>query len=82
MERRGQIKKFVLQNFLFSDNEAAIGDEDPLIRGGVVDSIGIHELIVFLEHSFQISVSPEEMTPAIFDSIRSVDEFVTRKLEA
>jgi len=80
MERRGQIKQFVLQNFLFSDNEAAIGDEDPLIRGGVVDSIGIHELIVFLERNFQISVSPEEMTPAIFDSIRSVDEFVTRKL--
>jgi acyl carrier protein len=82
MERRGQIKQFVLQNFLFSDNESAIGDEDPLIRGGVVDSIGIHELIVFLERNFQISVSPEEMTPAIFDSIRSVDEFVTRKLEA
>ena len=80
MERRGQIKQFVLQNFLFSDNDAAIGDEDPLIRGGVVDSIGIHELIVFLERNFQISVSPEEMTPAIFDSIRSVDEFVTRKL--
>ncbi|MDR7098870.1 acyl carrier protein [Lysobacter niabensis] len=80
MERRGQIKQFVLQNFLFSDNESAIGDEDPLIRGGVVDSIGIHELIVFLERNFQISVSPEEMTPAIFDSIRSVDEFVTRKL--
>ena len=82
MERRGQIKQFVLKNFLFSDNEAAIGDEDPLIRGGVVDSIGIHELIVFLERNFQISVSPEEMTPAIFDSIRSVDEFVTRKLQA
>ncbi|GAB3368233.1 acyl carrier protein [Lysobacter sp. P5_B9] len=82
MERRGQIKQFVLQNFLFSDNDAAIGDEDPLIRGGVVDSIGIHELIVFLERNFKISVSPEEMTPAIFDSIRSVDEFVTRKLEA
>lgn len=80
MERRRQIKQFVLQNFLFSDNEGAIGDEDPLIRGGIVDSTGIHELILFLEESYQISVSPEEMTPAIFDSILSVDEFVTRKL--
>ena len=80
MERRRQIKQFVLQNFLFSDNEGAISDEDPLIRGGIVDSTGIHELILFLEESYQISVSPEEMTPAIFDSILSVDEFVTRKL--
>lgn len=80
MEQRRQIKQFVLQNFLFSDNEGAIGDQDSLIRGGIVDSTGIHELILFLEESYQISVSTEEMTPAIFDSIQSVDEFVTRKL--
>ena len=80
MNRRRQIKQFVLQNFLFSDNESAIGDQDPLIRGGIVDSTGIHELVLFLEESYQILVSPEEMTPATFESIQSVDEFVTRKL--
>lgn len=80
MTRRRQIKQFVLQNFLFSDNESAIGDQDHLIRGGIVDSTGIHELILFLEESYQISVSPEEMTPATFESIQSIDAFVTRKL--
>lgn len=80
MDRRREIKQFVLQNFLFSDDETAISDRDSLIRGGVVDSTGIHELILFLEQSYQISVTPDEMTPATFESIHSVDEFVTRKL--
>lgn len=80
MDRRQEIKQFVLQNFLFSDDETAISDRDSLIRGGVVDSTGIHELILFLEQSYQISVTPDEMTPATFESIHSVDEFVTRKL--
>lgn len=82
MERRRQIKQFVLENFLFSDNEGAIDDHDSLIRGGIVDSTGIHELILFLEERYQISVTPDEMTPATFDSIHSVDEFVSRKLSA
>jgi acyl carrier protein len=79
MDQRREIKQFVLKNFLFSDDEKAVGDTDSLIRGGIVDSTGIHELILFLEERFALSVAPEEMTPANFDSIQSVDEFVTRK---
>lgn len=80
MERRRQIKKFIIQNFLFSDDETTLGDDDPLIRGGIVDSTGIHELVLFLEENFRISVTPDEMTPATFESVQSVDRFVTAKL--
>lgn len=80
MEQQRRIKQFVLQNFLFSEDESALGDHDSLIRGGIVDSTGIHELILFLEESYRISVSPDEMIPAHFDSIDSVNQFVTRKL--
>jgi acyl carrier protein len=79
MDQRHQIKTFVLQNFLFSEDHGALGDADSLIRGGVIDSTGIHELILFLEESFAIRVAPEEMTPANFDSIQAVDDFVARK---
>ena len=80
MERRRQIKTFIVQNFLFSEDETTLGDEDPLIRGGIVDSTGIHELVLFLEENFWISVTPDEMTPATFESVQSVDRFVTAKL--
>lgn len=80
MERRRQIKRFIIQNFLFSEDETTLGDEDPLIRGGIVDSTGIHELVLFLEENFMISVTPDEMTPATFESVQSVDRFVTAKL--
>lgn len=79
MDQRQQIKTFVLQNFLFSDDDSAVGDTDSLIRGGVIDSTGIHELVLFIEESFAIRVGAEEMTPANFDSIVAVDAFVARK---
>lgn len=80
MERRRQIKRFIIQNFLFSEDETTLGDEDSLIQGGIVDSTGIHELVLFLEENFRISVTPDEMTPATFESVQSVDRFVTAKL--
>ena len=80
MLQRQQIKGFILENFLFSNDDKAIGDQDSLIRGGIIDSTGIHELIMFLEEKFQLSVPPEDMIPANFDSIQTVDEFVRRKL--
>lgn len=80
MQQRHEIKRYLLENFLFSSDESAIGDNDSLIRGGIVDSTGIHELILFLEERFTLSVSPDEMTPVNFDSVVMIDEFVTRKL--
>lgn len=80
MQQKLRIKKFVLENFLFSDDESAIADEDSLIRGGIIDSTGIHELIFFLEDEFKVAIVPDEMIPANFDSINSVDQFVTHKL--
>ncbi|MBB3277275.1 MULTISPECIES: acyl carrier protein [Pseudoxanthomonas] len=79
MQQKQQIKQFILENFLFSDDPTAIGDQDSLIRGGIIDSTGIHELIFFLEDQFKLQIVPEEMTPANFDTIDTVDEFVTRK---
>ncbi|WP_417473654.1 phosphopantetheine-binding protein [Luteimonas mephitis] len=76
------IKRFILDNFLFTDNVAAIADDASLIRSGVVDSMGILELIEYLEKTFRIHVTPEEMVPANFDSIDTINTFLACKTAA
>lgn len=78
--QRQHIKQYILQNFLFSSDEGALADADSLISGGILDSTGIAELIEFLEEKFSIAVAAEEMIPANFDTVESVDSFVSRKL--
>lgn len=80
MPQKQLIKQFILENFLFSDDATAIGDGDSLIQTGIVDSTGIHELVFFLEDTFKLQIVPAEMIPANFDSIQTVDDFVSRKL--
>jgi acyl carrier protein len=80
MSHRQTIKRYILKNFLFSDDDTAIGDQDSLVRGGVLDSTGIYELILFVEEEFKLSIAPEEMVPENFDTLESMDAFIQRKL--
>ena len=80
MSHRQTIKRFILKNFLFSDDDSAIGDQDSLVRGGVLDSTGIYELILFVEEEFKFTIAPEEMVPENFDTLELMDAFIQRKL--
>lgn len=80
MQQRQRIKQYILKNFLFSNDDNAIGDQDSLVRGAILDSTGIYELIMFIEEEFKITIAPEEMTPDNFDTLEVMDAFVTRKL--
>lgn len=79
MDYKATIRPFILGNFLFTDDAGAVADDTPLIRGGIVDSTGILELIEFLESAYGIHVAPEEMVPANFDTIDSISSFLGRK---
>lgn len=82
MQPRQRIKQYILKNFLFSDDENAIGDQDSLVRGAILDSTGIYELIMFIEEEFKLSIAAEEMTPDNFDTLETIDAFIARKLAA
>ena len=80
MTRRQQIKQFILGNFLFTDDDNALADDTSLIQQGIVDSTGILELIGFLEETWRVQVPAQDMTPANFDSLGSIDRYLDGRL--
>ena len=80
MTRRQQIKHFILGNFLFTDDDNALADDTSLIQQGIVDSTGILELIGFIEETWSIQVPPQDMAPANFDSLGSIDRYLDGRL--
>lgn len=77
-----QIRHFVLKNFLFTEDDAALRDDQSLLQNGTLDSTGILELINFVEETFKVKVADEEMLPTNFDSIGSIAAFVSGKQRA
>ncbi len=80
MERK--IREFILDNFLFSDDQSLLNDTDSFLQKGILDSTGIMELIFFVENEFGIKVEDEEMVPENLDSVTNIVAFVSKKTEA
>jgi len=73
-----EIRSFVVDNFLFGRSEAL--REDDALLGGVIDSTGTIDLIVFLQDRFALTVEEEDVVPENFDSVKHVVAYVERKL--
>jgi len=79
MTIEGQIKDFISRNLLFNDKGFPYSEQDSFLDKGIVDSLGIMELVAFVEENFNLSVENSEITPANFDSVARLTEFVQRK---
>lgn len=73
------IRTYILQNFLFTDDESALTSGDSLIGKGIVDSTGALEIVQFLEQQFGIKVLDSEMVPDNLDSVTKMTAFIARK---
>jgi acyl carrier protein len=73
-----QIQQFITKKFPAA-RKRAIDDATPLLEAGIVDSLGVLELVTFLESSFLIKIADEELTPENFSSIASMASFVEQK---
>jgi acyl carrier protein len=74
-----QIRTFLIKNFPTARTRR-VSDDEPLIANGIVDSLGILEVVAFLEQEWQVTVSDEELLPENFQSIESLAAYVQRKL--
>ena len=79
MDRQQQIRAYIVENFLLGQNDG-FGDEDSLLAGGIVDSTGVLEVVGFLEKTFSIQLSEEDLVPENLDTIQNMTAFVERKL--
>ena len=55
-------------------------DSTPLLEGGAVDSLGLLEIVTFLEQDFGLKLDDEDVVVENFESIQSIESLVRRKL--
>jgi len=76
--RKRQIQQFIAKKFPAA-RKRRIDDATPLLEAGIVDSLGVLELVTFLESSFLIKITDEELTPENFASIANMASFIDQK---
>jgi len=79
--KQEEIRQFVVENFLFGQNDKQVSETQSFLESGIIDSTGVLELIAFLESKYGISIADEELVPANLDSVDRVARFVEGKLK-
>ena len=74
-----RIRSFIIENFLFGDDDG-LKDDASFLDEGIVDSTGILELVAFIEEEIKITVEDDELIPENLDSIANVVNYLERKI--
>ncbi len=74
-----QIQDYIARNLLFSDNGFPYADDVSFLEEGVVDSVGVMELVAFVEEEFGLTIDDMDVTPDNFDSVNKLAAFIRRK---
>jgi len=82
MEIKTQVRQYIVENFLFGDATPLNDDDMSLLDGGIIDSVGVMELVAFLEQDFELSIADEDLVPENLDSVNNLCGFISRKQTA
>jgi len=73
-------KAFIVENFMYMRKNKELGDDDSLLNSGVISSLGMIEVVEWIQDSFGVSVDASEITEENFDSARSMARFVAGRV--
>ena len=74
------VRAFISENFIMDDDEGELERDASLTQSGVVDSMGVLELIMFIEERFGIKVPDEDTLPENLDSVARITDYVRSRL--
>ncbi len=73
-----RIRGFILEKFPLARKQG-LKSNDRLLEGGILDSLGVLDLVSFVEQEFAIQISDDELVPDNFQTIEQLAAFVQAK---
>jgi acyl carrier protein len=76
LDTAATVRHFVLDEFLSGDGVDDLDDDFDLVSTGVIDSLGLLELLSWMQEQFQIAISDEVLGPNELRSVHAISSFV------
>jgi hypothetical protein len=75
---KDEIRRFITGKFMLNPGDN-LDDDMSLLETNTVDSVGILEIVGFIENHFNLKVEDEELTAENLDSINKIVRFIEKK---
>lgn len=74
---QGKIKQFIIETSY--TNENSVNNDTLIFAQGIMDSMGFISIIGFIEESFSVVATDDELIESNFESINAIANFILRK---
>ena len=78
MELEAEILAFVYDHFPVA-RKKAVTKEDSLLESGIIDSLGIMEIVNFLVEEKAVEIDEDDLVPENFDSVTHIAQLVRKR---
>lgn len=83
MTTEDRVRRFIVERFgRAASQPGSLGDDVLLIEEGIVDSLGIFQLVAHIEGEFGLRVEDEELVAENFGTIAEIARLIRSKLPA
>jgi len=79
MSRSEVLARYIENEILNGRAVASVSEDDDLLASGLVDSLGVMSLILFIEREMGVDVPPEDVTIENFMSISTIEAYLARR---
>lgn len=73
------LEHYITTTFVTDPSANPIAPDDNLLLSGLIDSLGVMQLVAFIQAENGIKVEPREITLKNFKTINSIVGFIERK---
>jgi acyl carrier protein len=72
-------RAFVMESFLYTHPHAVLHADEPLLAAGIIDSMGVIEMVDWISSTWGIYVEDDEITEENLGTLASIARYVAAK---
>lgn len=76
---KDRLREYITHELLGSRNHAAIDADEDLLGSGLVDSLGMASVVLFIETNCEIEIPAEDVTIDHFLSLNAIDAYLKKR---
>lgn len=73
-----RVRGFISENFLYTQPDRVLGEDERLLGSRVLDSMGVMEVIAFIQEAFGVRIAEGDIRESNLGSLRAIARYVVQ----
>ena len=75
------LEKYIVTEIAVERDKKSLEPDEDLLGSGIIDSMAVMKLVLFLEETFGIEVEDQDIVPENFQDLNSLVEYVEQRMQ-